>query len=490
MPPDPTKGLWDTWLLRQGDVYHLFYLQRERTEVGCSAIGHAVTRDWRHWDTLPLVLERGTGAAWDNGPLMTGMVVEHAGRFYLFYGAMVDRVQRIGLAVSDDLIHWEKLGRNPVLEPGGPWYETDPLRANNYETAWRDPYVFYHAPDERFYAFLCARAADAGDTGGGCIGVASSRDLLDWTLLPPAYVSDSLTCLEVPEYFALDGRHYITYTTSYHFGTPYPVDDPHQATGTFYLVSDAMLSGYDVPPHGNTLMASLPNAMANYVGRSINHDGTATRRLFYYQNVLPHQLGYSHIGSVAAPKALRALPGGRLQVGYAADLLDPLFEDVAAPPADLGPDTLIALAGDTLAEGQIEATIRAPYAGICLHMGPQREGMLEGLAVWTAPDRSGGTRRWVMLGTIHFSDGPGGLRPALGSPVALRELDGFRAGEAVRLRVMWRGPFIDVYAGDALCLSHTVEPNGLPSEHLAGVFYAGVPKASPATGVAVRRMKP
>ncbi len=264
-PPDPTRSLWDTWLFPQGDLVHLFHLQRQRSEIGCSSIGHAITRDWLHWDTLPLVLEQGTGDSWDAGPLMTGMTLTHDGRYYLIYGAMVDRVQRIGLAVSDDLITWEKVGHAPVLEPGGPWYETDPARAINYETAWRDPYVFFHAPENAYFAFLCARAAGSPDTGGGCIAVARSETLSDWTLLPPAYVSDALTCLEVPEYFSLKGRHYLTYTTSYHFGTPYPVPDPCQATGTFYLVSDNVLSGYHMPEHANTLTASLPNSVANYV---------------------------------------------------------------------------------------------------------------------------------------------------------------------------------------------------------------------------------
>ncbi|NLE51675.1 MAG: hypothetical protein GX613_09745 [Chloroflexi bacterium] len=488
-PPDPSKGLWDTWVFQHGDLYHLFHLQRDHDEVGCSSIGHAVTRDWRHWKTLPPVLAQDAGDTWDNGPLMTGMVVEHAGRFFMFYGAMVDRVQRIGLAVSDDLIHWEKLGQNPVLEPGGPWYETDPRRASNYETAWRDPYVFYHAPDACYYAFLCARVANASETGGGCIAIASSRDLLDWTLLPPAYVSDTLTCLEVPEYFALNGRHYITYTTSYHFGTPYPVDDPYQATGTFYLESGEMLAGYAAPDHPNTLVASLPNSGANYVGRSIPHPTAPARRLYYYQNVPPVRLGESEHGSLAAPKQLEALPDGRLNLTYAADILDPLFEDTPLPVPALQPDRPIALTGASLDAGEIAATVRVPYAGICLHVGPQREGMPEGLAVWTAPNRAGSADRWVMLGTVHLADGPSGVRPVLGRPAALRKLTTPSDDRGARLRVMWRGPFVDVYVEDTLYLSHAFAPEELPSSRQAGVFRAGTPAATDVTEVVVRRMQ-
>jgi hypothetical protein len=120
---------------------------------------------------------------------------------------------------------------------------------------------------------------------------------------PPAYVSDALTCLEVPEYFHLAGRHYLTYTTSYHFGTPYPVRDPFQATGTFYLTSDDVLSGYHAPDRADALTASLPDAVANYVGRSIPHAGDSRRRWYTYQHVFPPRAGESLAGSLGARAA-------------------------------------------------------------------------------------------------------------------------------------------------------------------------------------------
>jgi beta-fructofuranosidase len=484
-PPDPALGLWDTWLFQQGDVIHLFHLQRERSAVGCSSIGHAVTHDWLHWDTLPPVLEQGTGASWDAGPLMTGMTIKYDGRYYLVYGAMVNRVQRIGLAVSDDLIAWEKVGRDPVLEPAGPWYETDPVQAVNYETAWRDPYVFYHAPEDCFYAFLCARVADSGDVGGGCIAVARTADLHDWTLLPPAYVSDVLTCLEVPEYFEINGRHYLTYTTSYHFGTPYPVQDVFQATGTFYLISDRMLDGYTDPGMGDVLNGSLPNSVASYVGRSIPDTDHPSRRWYYYHHVFPPLPGESLYGSLSAPKHLEAGADERLRMVYAPEVLEGFVEKAGAVTDPLGPDRLMVLLGDDAPDGIFEAAVEVPYAGVCFRVRPQREDMLEGLAVWLAPRQDEISPLTVMLGTVHFSDGPWGERPALGSPAAARTLED-SSGPQYHLRVVCRGPFVDVYVDDVLCLTHTY-PAGTPCGG-AGVFYAGVPKESPVAWGRVRRL--
>lgn len=488
-PPDRALGLWDTWLFRQGDDLHLFYLQRQLTEIGCSSVGHAVSQDWVHWETLAPALEQGTGFDWDAGPLMTGMVLAHAGRYYMFYGAMADRVQRIGLAVSDDLMNWDKVGGGPVLEPGGPWYETDPVQAMNYETAWRDPYVFYHAPEDRFYAFICARVPGSDDIGGGCIAVARSTDLLDWTLLPPAYVSDVLTCLEVPEYFTFDGRHYLSYTTSYHFGTPYPLRDPYQATGTFYLVSDAMLSGYREPEHDDVLNAGLPHVITNYVGRSIPQADDQSQRYYYYHHVYPPRPDESLYGSLSAPKLLEDRPDGGLVLRYN-PLLDAHFDPPVIHDDPLNTDTLLVVLSREASDGKFEATVTVPYAGVCFRLGMGREGLLEGLAAWIAPVNRGTTELRVLLGTVHFSDGLYGVRPAFGNPVALRSLDPLNAhsfDDHIRLCVVCRGPFVDVYVDDVFYLTHTYAPETMPEHGGAGVFYAGVPKNGAVLRACVRR---
>ena len=64
-------------------------------------------------------------------------------------------VQRIGLAVSDDLVHWEKHPANPVLEADARWYDLlDEARWR--DQSWRDPWLFvdpddgaFHVPDHR-----------------------------------------------------------------------------------------------------------------------------------------------------------------------------------------------------------------------------------------------------------------------------------------------------------------------------------------------------
>jgi hypothetical protein len=415
---------------------------------------------------------------------MTGMTLKHDGRYYLFYGAMVDRVQRIGVAVSDDLMKWKKVD-HPILEAAGPYYEADPSQSINYETAWRDPYVFYQADDDCFYAFICARAADwSSDVGGGCIAVARSQNLLDWELLPPAYISESATCLEVPEYFEMDSRHYLMYTTSYHFGTPYPVYNPNQSGGTFYLESDQVLAGYSAPPYDNTLSASAPPILSCYVGRSILDPHNARRRYYYYHNITPPHDGEFLSGSFSAIKYLEADDSGRIYLKYA-PLLEPntAHDDTVKTP--LTKAKAIYLADYDIEDGIFELTANVPYAGLCFHVNYNSENNLEGLAVWLSPESIEGNELWVMLGSMTVWSGPNGERVSLGGPLALGRLENISTRNR-HMRIVSRGTFIDVYIDDQLHISHALPSNSRQSTSTAGAFYVGVPKNNAVENLTIR----
>ena len=129
----PGKYIWDFWFVRREDEYHLFYLQAPRTPHNPAlrhehaSVGHAVSRDLVHWNILPDAVQAGEAGAWDDRAVWTGCVVERQGTFYLFYTGLNNsengKVQRIGLAQSQDLIHWKRYKDNPVLEADPRWYE-------------------------------------------------------------------------------------------------------------------------------------------------------------------------------------------------------------------------------------------------------------------------------------------------------------------------------------------------------------------------------
>ena len=102
-------------------------------ESGILSIGMAYTdkdpttvHEWHRLDK-PILTVKDSGVSWwDNHTLYKSCVVRDEQRltghpFILYYNANGDSVnkegsERIGMAVSDDMTHWTRLGRNPVLD--------------------------------------------------------------------------------------------------------------------------------------------------------------------------------------------------------------------------------------------------------------------------------------------------------------------------------------------------------------------------------------
>src|ERR671917_158393 len=119
----PNKWVWDFWLVRDDMDYHAFYLQApralgdpERRHLNAS-VGHAASKDLRHWRILPDALSAGPPGVWDDRAVWTGCVVWGRGSWHMFYtGVSVEGDAVIGHARSSDLVRWETLP--PLTEPG------------------------------------------------------------------------------------------------------------------------------------------------------------------------------------------------------------------------------------------------------------------------------------------------------------------------------------------------------------------------------------
>ena len=139
---------------------------------------------------LPDALQPGPPGSWDDLATWTGSVIEHDGRWHMLYTG-INRsddglVQRIGLAVSDDLIHWEKHPSNPVLEADPRWYDLlDPTRWR--DQSWRDPGCSARPATSFFHVLITARSRNGAADGAGVVAHARSLDLVDWEVLPPAH---------------------------------------------------------------------------------------------------------------------------------------------------------------------------------------------------------------------------------------------------------------------------------------------------------------
>lgn len=237
----PDRWVWDFWLARRGADHHLFFLQAPKSLGDPDqrhwhvSIGHAVSQDLREWTVLPDALRPGPLGAWDDGSTWTGCTVEHDGRWYLFYTGTSSKderlVQRVGVAVSDDLVTWTKAD-GPVLEADPRWYEQ--LRSGDwFDEAFRDPWVHRHGDGWRM--LVTARSPEGDPAGRGVIGLARSDDLRVWEPLPPLTEPLGFGQMEVPQLLDIAGRSYVVFCSD----VPTQSEAVRQeglGTGTFYLV--------------------------------------------------------------------------------------------------------------------------------------------------------------------------------------------------------------------------------------------------------------
>ena len=148
-------------------------------ETGPASVGFARSRDLRTWERVGAVLsptDAGAGA-WERGGLYKSWLMEHDGLFYVFYNAKdVDDygsvvvpppwIEQTGLAVSRDLVTWERYALNPVLSAGAPGAFDERFAS--------DPCVLRDGDVWVMFYFGLATDGHARE------GYATSRDLRTW----------------------------------------------------------------------------------------------------------------------------------------------------------------------------------------------------------------------------------------------------------------------------------------------------------------------
>ncbi len=209
------RWIWDFWLARDDDELHAFYLQAPRSLGDPEArhhhatIGHARSTDSSSWQPLPDALGPGAPGAWDDLATWTGSVLRHDGTWHMLYtgigAAERGLVQRIGVARSDDLLHWTKHPGNPVLEADPRWYET--LEQGRWrDQSWRDPWAFWDETLGAYRVLVTARARSGPVDGAGVIGAARTEDFEQFEALPPLASPGEFAQMEVPQLVHLDDR--------------------------------------------------------------------------------------------------------------------------------------------------------------------------------------------------------------------------------------------------------------------------------------------
>ena len=136
-------------------------------------IGVAESDDLVHWERKGMILDAGRKDEWDYGSAGGGWLIERGGWWYLFYCGFPQPGYEVGpgqtgLARGRDIRHLEKLPEAPVLQPspGDEWDSGGVYKAAVYQTGNRY-WMFYNAKDK-------------GHPWVEQTGLATSLDLIHW----------------------------------------------------------------------------------------------------------------------------------------------------------------------------------------------------------------------------------------------------------------------------------------------------------------------
>lgn len=200
----------DVDVVKHDGLYHLFHLVLPRH----SYIAHAVSHDGLHWRRVQNALFIGDPPAFDDDMLWTMHVTpdpHHPHAWRMFYTGLCiqddGRIQRIGLARSDDLYHWKKdtSGDYP-LELTGPPYEHS-LDEGRRWISFRDP--FYFQDDGEHYLIAAARVNQGPIIRRGCVALAQETGENRFQFCPPLFHPRRYDDVEVPNLVRLDDHYYL-----------------------------------------------------------------------------------------------------------------------------------------------------------------------------------------------------------------------------------------------------------------------------------------
>lgn len=197
---------------------------------------HATSEDLLTWTTRDPILHAGPSGALDHFQLGDCSVIEHDGKWYLFFQAMPRKGagRRFCLAVSDDLWTWRKVpdDRTSIFTPSPTWSGWAEDAGPRFCTS---PWVIRY--QDRFILYYCTY----NKRGDDCIGVASSQDLIHWQddgpIITTQGIPDPLvgpSGFEVPRVIERNGKFYLF--VLYFWGWQYAIGDDPFHFGPFQVM--------------------------------------------------------------------------------------------------------------------------------------------------------------------------------------------------------------------------------------------------------------
>jgi beta-fructofuranosidase len=266
------EWVWDSWIADDGDLYHVFFLKAPRALEDpdrrhvAARIGHASSKELVKWRTHDDALRPQPGC-WDDLALWTGSVARgQDGVWRLYYSALSTTRglgvgdQRIGVAESEDLFQWRRVGSEPLVAPDPRWYCTL-QQDSGLSATWRDPFVFPDPGGGGWHMLITARAPDAPVRCAGVVGHARSADMLSWEVQPPLSEPAGFGELEVAQVRVVDGQPLLVFTCQPEWQSPERLAR-FGPFSTWYVLGDSLTGPWEIagarPFEGDPRLSAAP----------------------------------------------------------------------------------------------------------------------------------------------------------------------------------------------------------------------------------------
>ena len=321
------RNIGDVDVVFHEGVFHLFHLVLPNHDY----IAHATSEDGLNWRRVKNALFIGEPGDWDDDALWTMNVSadpDHTGKWRMFYTGLSrrerGRIQRVGMAVSDDLIHWTKVndGNYPIdVGNGGETFYESSLDEGRKWVSFRDPLFF--GDEGRRFLLVSGRVKYGPVIRRGCVAVVEEVERDKWEFRPPLYHPRRYDDVEVPGLFKLGGHYFLLGSIREDVKVRYWYADSLKGSWRNYFDNVLLPQGnYAARTCIYPLQAEEVDKNGDVEGEAINSsdvcDTDNCGRLvfnFYFTGASPAMSKYGQARNLMPPpKRLAVHPDGRLML--------------------------------------------------------------------------------------------------------------------------------------------------------------------------------